>query len=526
MSTESGILTRDLYILEDESNPQSSKSNKVYPSTIIDQIYDNKSPTQRTLRDILNDIQNEIITGGKENIIYPVTSVNGLQGDVVITVRMLGLENVDNTHDIEKPLSNPQRAEIEKRLSTFKPEVDLSELYNHINDKNNPHNVTIEQLNQGGYIDGIVNSELASHNVNRNTHEDIRGAIRDISAELSSFKYTETNNHQVILNTLNNHIGDSAAHASIFNTKENISNKSINMNDVNNNNYPTTKAVVEYVSKQIQLLKDSLNDPDQWIDDIIVIEDRTKLPEADECFIHKAYFIRKGVGAEAEVALCRQLANDAYAWDISQYGPISRYNTNQFIDSTNGLSININNISDAVINSTQGSTAVSSIVNNIMNKELNKYYSKKDIDNMNLVSNIKIITGTMNGCIRYYINDDQTTMSDDIRVSGLQKLAFMESITGDEIDKGTIWGEHIAAGSITHDHLTKKCVNATNMSAGYNTILGNISDELDGTVKEISIKSLSDALRPFLSDLDIDLDTMTDTQIETAVDNAYTKVNT
>lgn len=522
MSTTTNVLTRDLYILEDENNPQSSKSNLIYPSTIIDQVIDNESPLHRTLRDVLNDIRNEIVTGGKENLIFPVTSVNGLQGDVTITPRMLGLENVDNTRDIDKPMSDIQRAELEKRLSTFKPEVDLSELYEHIADKSNPHNVTIEQLNNGGYIDGIVNSEISSHNSNKNTHQDIRDSIVMLSSELSSFKYAATMNHTTINNAINNHLNATAPHASIFNKKEDLSNKSSDLNNPTQTSYPTTRAVVEYVSTELQKLHDSLNDPSAWIDDILVINDRSKLPEADECYIHKVYFIRNGVGAQAEVAVCRQLADDSYSWDITQYGAVSKFNCEQFIDSIDGMALNIKEVTNQILET--GSSQIVDIASETIDNQLHKYYTKQDIDDMKLVSNIKIVTGTMNGCIRYYINNNPDTMSDDIRISGLQKLAFMEHITGDEIEARTIWGDHLADDSIQARHISDKSVNASNLTAEYGTVFGNIHDELDNSVEAVSLQELADAIQPLLHNVEVNLEIVTNDQIEQYVNNAYNNV--
>lgn len=522
MSTTTNVLTRDLYILEDENNPQSSKSNLIYPSTIIDQVIDNESPIQRTLRDVLNDIRNEIVTGGKENLIFPVTSVNGLQGDVTITPRMLGLENVDNTRDIDKPMSDIQRAELEKRLATFKPEVDLSELYEHIADKSNPHNVTIEQLNTGGYIDGIMNSEISAHNTNKNTHQDIRDSIVMLSSELSDLRYTSTINHTTINNAINKHLNDAAPHASVLNKKEDLSNKSSNLDNPTQTTYPTTRAVVEYVAVELQKLHDSLNDPSEWLDDILVINDRSKLPEADECYIHKVYFIRNGVGAQSELAICRQLADDSYSWDITQYGPVSRFNNDHFIDSIEGMKININEVTNQILEA--GSSAIADITTETINTQLQHYYTKQDIDDMKLVSNIKIVTGTMNGCIRYYINNDPDTMSDDIRISGLQKLAFMERITGDEIEFNTIWGDHLADDCIQARHMSDKSVNASNLTADYGTVFGNIHDELNQSVKAVPLQELADAIQPLLHDVEINLEIVTNDQIVQYVNDAYNNV--
>ena len=52
-----GNLPRDLFILEDEDNPRSSQVNNIWPSTILDQVFDDQSPTNKTLREILEDLR-------------------------------------------------------------------------------------------------------------------------------------------------------------------------------------------------------------------------------------------------------------------------------------------------------------------------------------------------------------------------------------------------------------------------------------------------------------------------------------
>ena len=524
MSTTSNVLNRDLYILEDEENPQGSKSNQIYPSTTISQVIDDESPVYKTLRDVINEIRDEITHGGSEPLIFPVTSVNGMTGDVYISARTIGLENVDNTSDMDKPMSIPQRQEMEKRLLTFNPKVDLSELHNHINDTNNPHNVTIEQLNQGGYIDGIINSEISIHNTSNKAHTDIRNTMTLFNSELDQLKRSTDISFDVLSQNIMRHLQDNAAHASIFNTKEDVKNKSIKIQNPNNNTYPTTKAVVDYVLVQLEEMRNSLNDPDMWLDDILVISDRSKLPEPDGCYIHKAYFIREGIGAQAELAICRQLEDDTYSWDISQYGPVSRF-SDQFIDTSDGMKLNLEVVSNEIISSEDMSKTISDTATKVIEDELNDYYSKEDINNMNLVSNIKLVTGTMNGCIRFYINDDPTTMSDDVRVSGLQKLAFMETINSDEIEDSSILSRHIGNNTIINRHIANKSINAKKLTADYMTVFANVSSETDNVVEQVPIQKFVDTLKPLLSDLDINLEIVDDPTIVTMVNEAFVEVN-
>ena len=127
-----GNLGRDLLVLEDESNPDTSKAKVIYPSTTLDQVFDDESPTKKTLRQLLEEIHQDIITGGKGNIVFPVTSVNNKNGDIVIDKNSVGLNKVDNTSDIDKPLSVPQQRAIMEILKNYDFNVDIEKICHHI----------------------------------------------------------------------------------------------------------------------------------------------------------------------------------------------------------------------------------------------------------------------------------------------------------------------------------------------------------------------------------------------------------
>ena len=57
----STYLTKDLLTLEDENNPSGSQADLIYPTTIIDQVFDNESNSNKSLRTILEEIRQEII---------------------------------------------------------------------------------------------------------------------------------------------------------------------------------------------------------------------------------------------------------------------------------------------------------------------------------------------------------------------------------------------------------------------------------------------------------------------------------
>lgn len=73
---------------------------------------------------------NGVISGVNQilaNHIYPVSSVNGLSGDVVLSKENFDLDQVDNTADKDKPISEPMRivldSKVEKIINSFDPEA-------------------------------------------------------------------------------------------------------------------------------------------------------------------------------------------------------------------------------------------------------------------------------------------------------------------------------------------------------------------------------------------------------------------
>ncbi len=76
----------------------------------------------------------------------PLKNVNGESlegtGDIDINKSDVGLANVDNTSDANKPVSNATQTALDDKAD----DVDLT---NHINDNNNPHSVTATQVGLG-----------------------------------------------------------------------------------------------------------------------------------------------------------------------------------------------------------------------------------------------------------------------------------------------------------------------------------------------------------------------------------------
>ena len=90
-----------------------------------------------------------------------VLSVNGQTGAVTLTKSDVGLGNVDNTSDADKPISTATQTALDDK-------ADQTDLDTHINDTENPHEVTLEQTltqdnNAGG--NSILNAPLAINTV-------------------------------------------------------------------------------------------------------------------------------------------------------------------------------------------------------------------------------------------------------------------------------------------------------------------------------------------------------------------------
>jgi|SRR5690625_2448630 len=71
-----------------------------------------------------------------------VTSVNGKTGSVTLSKSDIGLSNVDNTSDSNKPISNATQ-------SALSDKANQSDLQSHSNDVSNPHEVTKSQVGLG-----------------------------------------------------------------------------------------------------------------------------------------------------------------------------------------------------------------------------------------------------------------------------------------------------------------------------------------------------------------------------------------
>ena len=109
-----------------------------------------------------------------------VTSVAGKKGDVVLSKEDVGLNDVDNTSDEDKPLSKAARdkiASVEKDIQGVQAEIPKS----------------LSQLsNDSGFITSKeTDNKISSHNTDIESHNDIRIKIKEITDRLNAFLDTD-----------------------------------------------------------------------------------------------------------------------------------------------------------------------------------------------------------------------------------------------------------------------------------------------------------------------------------------------
>ena len=98
----------------------------------------------------------ELINSTKDSLTQTITlHTENKNNPHEVTKEQVGLANVDNTADLNKPVSIAQQAAIDKVKSEILPEVDKvnSSLTAHVSSENNPHKVTKAQIGLGNVDD-------------------------------------------------------------------------------------------------------------------------------------------------------------------------------------------------------------------------------------------------------------------------------------------------------------------------------------------------------------------------------------
>ena len=490
---------KDLFVLEDENNPKTTEASIIHPKTVLDQVFDPETPTNKNLREILKELRKEIMSGGINSIVFPVRSVNRLTGDIILTKKNIGLDQVDNTADIDKPLSGPQRNTVMEILKSYNFKVNLDPLYDHLADMNNPHEVSVAQINKDDQLTTFVKNLIHQHCLDDSkfVHLDIRNSLSRL------WDYTEKSIAREILpqikemrQDLNNHAGDALAHKDLFDEKEDLVNKAVKIDTPNTSHvkYPTTRALVEYVANQILEYDNTHPTVEEYIGSIRIVSQRTELPLATVDELRNAYIIQYGNQSQTEIAFCKEV-NGSYHWNIQAIGAISKFNSNHFENGPDGMSIKMEQIVSTILGQTGD-------VHKVTKNLLKDYYTKEETIR-NFIQGINIIPGTMDGHIRYYINNDRTTMSDDIPIPGLKTLAYLNKVSENEIRELAVHNRHILSKAVDRRCLAEDSVHAEHISADVNlltkisapkgTVIGNIKYD-NGQVHIIPIQDLIDTI--------------------------------
>ena len=144
--------------------------------------------TQEALDKLKSELEGNIDTGNTELTELVNNHISDTNNPHKVNKEQLGLENVDNTSDLNKPVSTAQQAAID----AAKDEVNKT-LETHISDKNNPHSVTKAQVGLGN-VDNTAD-------VNKPVSIAQQAAIDKVSSDLTLALQTHTTNtnnpHQV-----------------------------------------------------------------------------------------------------------------------------------------------------------------------------------------------------------------------------------------------------------------------------------------------------------------------------------------
>lgn len=512
MATVSNTLSKLLYILQDENNPYGSNIDSVWPETVFDQVYDNLSATHKTLREVIADIRQEIITGGTGDIVFPVTTVQGRRGDVVLVKEDIGLGNVDNTADMAKPLSDSQRTSVQIMIDNAVAQVehprlpdgtlvDFQELVDHMLSTSNPHNVTFNQINARGDVTTHISSLISAHNNSQSAHQDIRERINDLSDAIDSIGTNVDEKIDNIGNTIERHYADPAAHATIFDTKENISNKVNNFNLVNHVKYPTVRAVVEYVAAVLADFQEEYANVETWINDIYVVNTRDDIPEASFNNFQDAYFIRRAPNNTTEIAICRKINDSEYYWDYTTFTSHAEFDDRYFYESEYGLTINTQSIAELILDDENILQHITDTVDTVVHQMMAGYVTNETFYSMANVTKINMLSGTVDGSIRFYINNDPSTMSNDISITGLKRCAYLDRVSSDTIEHDSIGEDHIQGNAINTTHIQNQAVTLDKMSAGYMTVIGNVTDPSTRRAEEITIEQLAILIKDIIDNM-------------------------
>ena len=135
---------------------------------------------------------------GKETIDKVNTHVADLNNPHQVTKEQVGLGNVDNTSDLDKPVSNATQELVDNTKKKLEDLITSNEggLDNHIKDFNNPHKVTKDQVGLGN-VDNTSDKDKPLSDAAKEAINEVKTLITSSGTDLSNHIKDYTNPHRV-----------------------------------------------------------------------------------------------------------------------------------------------------------------------------------------------------------------------------------------------------------------------------------------------------------------------------------------
>lgn len=489
MSNLRNYIIRETIIFDDESHPNTSPYDIVWPVTVLDAVIDQNTPERVTLRQILDQLTRRLDEGQEElQIEYPVRSVRGERyrddplrpeflGDVIVTKDSLALENVDNTADLQKPVSIYQRDWVEtyvtQKISEIKP-PDLSSLSAHLLNLSNPHQVTFNQINVGGrngVVSDLIEAMLESHDKASTTHHDIRALINKLQSIVDSNNLNINEYVRDLESELTDHLNRGGQHhAQMFASKEDRMNKvgffsspyvnapGVGVTDLDDTHYPSTLAVANYIeARLVRPVNSSIGGNSGGIGgssnvkDISVRADDRTLPTPSAANLGQVYLTTelKDSPGWAGLVVCRR-SGSQYTWQIEKYIPIAKMDPIYFEEGPNGWKFKPQTSTVDTL------TDVELLMNYVSDRTTGEsYYALTEI-----LSGSRFATGTETREIFRF-----GELAGRNVVGGSDILA--NSIDNSHFADGILTGDKLSPGTITADKITKFTIDGSRLANGY-----------------------------------------------------------
>lgn len=235
------------------SNPHSVTKSQVGLGNVPNVTTNNQAPTYTQATTLANLVSGETLSTSFGKIMKAIADLishlSNTSNPHGVTKSQVGLGNVNNTSDANKPVSTAQAtaiADAKKAGTDAQADIDA-----HIDDKANPHGVTASQVGavptsrtvNGKTLSanitlsasdvkadasGTASSAVSTHNTSASAHNDIRALIDSLTTKLDNFldvDDTTTDQLSEVITLINNNKG----------TLESLTTTKVNVSDIVNN---------------------------------------------------------------------------------------------------------------------------------------------------------------------------------------------------------------------------------------------------------------------------------------------------